>query len=755
MSAVGQRAHGTRKNEPVSTGPRHPAPEQYRVRHNPVTWVKGGGLTTVIFLLPMLLIFGAFSWYPIVRTVIMSLQHTNLVQPPTWVGLDNFRTVLHDPLLPIAVKNTLYFAFLALIFGYPIPLCAAVLMSEARRFRGLYSALAYLPVVIPPVVAVLLWKTFYDPSPTGVFNTVLGWAHLGPYPWLQSPQTAMPSLVLESTWANAGATVIIYLAALTAVNPELYEAASVDGASLWRKVWHITMPAAPRRAAADDDPADHRDRAGLPRAVPVHLRRAGQLDAHRAAADLRLRLRQLARRRLRQRDGAQPDAGRLPRSALVGLPARHAFLEHAMRTRTRPRTAEPHQGFVTASDWQRPGVKWGLGAALWLLLIGLVIVGLGPLLWLAKSAITPTTDTITHPISLFPHGSTWATCTRPGPTSTSTATSGTRLDGDRLLVRADRRCDHRRVRAVGAAAEVRQVLTGLVLVTLFVPVVVLLVPLYVEIVHPPLIHHSFIDSYWAIWLPAGASAFNVILVKRFFDNLPREIFEAARVDGADPFRLFWSSCCRCRKPILGVVSVFAILASWKDFLWPLLVLTNPDKQPLSVRLPTIQSQTELGVFLAALFIASLVPIIGVPDLPALVPARRQGSAGRSRAEAANALRSASPSIASPVSGSKKWRRFVLTTSRIGSPTAARVWDGRARRTSSPRPRSGRAPRLRATPSACRRRRGCAAGAHRPRTPRPRSPRAGRPGSRAGPRTPAALGERRPAPRRPRASSHRR
>jgi multiple sugar transport system permease protein len=222
--------------------PRHAADLRYRVRRTPLTWVRGGGLSTLLFLLPMLLVFGAFSWYPIVRTVIMSLQHTNLVQPATWVGLHNFGTVIHDPLFPVAVKNTAYFALLALIFGYPIPLAAAVLMSEARRFRGVYSALAYLPVVIPPVVAVLLWKTFYDASSNGVFNTALGWIHLGPYPWLQSPHWAMPSLVLESTWANAGGTVIIYLAALTGVNRELYEAASVDGASLWQKIWHVTLP---------------------------------------------------------------------------------------------------------------------------------------------------------------------------------------------------------------------------------------------------------------------------------------------------------------------------------------------------------------------------------------------------------------------------------------------------------------------------------------------------------------------------------
>jgi multiple sugar transport system permease protein len=207
-----------------------------------LTWARSGGLTTVLFLLPLLFVFGAFSWYPIVRTVIMSLQHTNLVQAPTWVGFQNFERVWHDPLFPIAVKNTAYFAGLALVFGYPIPLAAAVLMSEVRKRRGIYSALAYLPVVIPPVVAVLLWKTFYDASSTGAFNTALGWIGLGPYPWLQSQHWAMPSLVLESTWANAGGTVIIYLAALTGVQTELYEAASVDGASIWRKVWHITLP---------------------------------------------------------------------------------------------------------------------------------------------------------------------------------------------------------------------------------------------------------------------------------------------------------------------------------------------------------------------------------------------------------------------------------------------------------------------------------------------------------------------------------
>lgn len=117
------------------------------------------------------------------------------------------------------------------------------------------------------------------------------------------------------------------------------------------------------------------------------------------------------------------------------------------------------------------------------------------------------------------------------------------------------------------------------------PVVVLIVPLSIEVVDPPLINHSFAESYWAIWLPTGAAAFNVVIMKRFFDNLPRELFEAARIDGAGPVRVFWSIVLPLSKPILGVVSIFAILSEWKNFLWPFL------REPLQARGPSRSSVT--------------------------------------------------------------------------------------------------------------------------------------------------------------------
>jgi len=268
-------------------------------------------------------------------------------------------------------------------------------------------------------------------------------------------------------------------------------------------------------------------------------------------------------------------------------------------------------GLISEIDWRKPSTRWGMRTLHALLLVGLVVIGLGPILWLAKSAITPTIDTISHPMALFPHGAAWS--------NLSQAWSGVQVGRyfwNTVVIAFGSWAVQIVVATTGGFAlsvlrpRYAPIIKGLLLATLFIPAIVLLVPLYIEVVRLPIVHKSLIDSYWALWLPYGASAFNVILVTRFFDNLPREIFEAAEIDGAGPFQLFRRIVLPMSKPILGVVSVFAVLASWKDFLWPFLVLTNPNVQPLSVRLPSIELQTSLGVFLAAMFIACLVPIGG-------------------------------------------------------------------------------------------------------------------------------------------------
>lgn len=227
---------GPRRAPGAAGSPRRP-PGLGRVRQ----WVRAGGLSRLVFFLPMLVVFGLFSWWPILRSLPLSMEQTNFIAT-NWVWFDNFSRVLTDPLLPTAVLNTAWFALLALVIGFPVPLILGIMIGELRRARQIASAFVYLPVILPPVVAVLLWQTFYDPSRHGVFNTILSWFGIAPLPWLNSAGMAMPSIVLQATWASFGTATIVYLATIMGIQTELYDAAEADGAGIWRRLWHITLP---------------------------------------------------------------------------------------------------------------------------------------------------------------------------------------------------------------------------------------------------------------------------------------------------------------------------------------------------------------------------------------------------------------------------------------------------------------------------------------------------------------------------------
>jgi len=267
------------------------------------------------------------------------------------------------------------------------------------------------------------------------------------------------------------------------------------------------------------------------------------------------------------------------------------------------------RSILSWADRTRRRVRWTTNSLHGVLLLGLIISGLLPLLWLGKAALTDTQDTLRTPMAIFPHGIDWQNLV----TAWSTVGIGTQFANTLWVSLGSWAVQLLVATTAGYVLSVLRpkyapVLNALVLGTLFVPAVVLLVPLYLTILHPPVIGTSMMNTFWAVWLPAGANAFNVLLVKRFFDNLPREVFEAARTDGAGPVRLFWSIVLPMSKPILGVVSVFAVINAWKDYLWPMLVLRDPGVQPLSVRLPQLQSAIQLDVYLAALAISTLIPI---------------------------------------------------------------------------------------------------------------------------------------------------
>jgi multiple sugar transport system permease protein len=198
-------------------------------------------LLAYAFMSAGILCFAFFSWYPLVRGVILSFQQVNFVTDPWWVGLDNYKALFDDPLFWTAWKNTVVFTGLALIFGFALPFLIAVLLNEFRHLTGFFRVLVYLPVMLPPIVSVLLWRYFYDPG-NGLFNTILRGVGLPESQWTQSSSTAMISLVLVSTWANMGGATLMYLAGLQGISGELYEAAELDGASIWQRLRFVTIP---------------------------------------------------------------------------------------------------------------------------------------------------------------------------------------------------------------------------------------------------------------------------------------------------------------------------------------------------------------------------------------------------------------------------------------------------------------------------------------------------------------------------------
>ncbi|WP_405564703.1 carbohydrate ABC transporter permease [Streptomyces sp. NBC_01180] len=155
-----------------------------------------------------------------------------------------------------------------------------------------------------------------------------------------------------------------------------------------------------------------------------------------------------------------------------------------------------------------------------------------------------------------------------------------------------------------------RVVLGGILATLMVPAQALVVPKYLTVADLPLLHTSLLNSPLAIWLPAVANAFNLYLLKRFFDQLPGDVLEAAQIDGAGRLRTLWSIVLPMSRPVLGVVSIFALVNVWQDFLWPLMVFSDTDKQPISVALVQLSQNIPLTVLIAAMVFAS-IPMVAL------------------------------------------------------------------------------------------------------------------------------------------------
>jgi multiple sugar transport system permease protein len=277
------------------------------------------------------------------------------------------------------------------------------------------------------------------------------------------------------------------------------------------------------------------------------------------------------------------------------------------------RRREPHayeRGAISDMDRKRPSVRIWLGLWQALILIGLLVVALGPLLWLFKASVSSSQEILVDPFAMLVNGEFQVE-------NFVRAWNEVRI-GDYLLntawvvlgscVATLLTCTTGGYVLSVLRPKWGPLLSGAVLATLFIPNIVSLVPLYLTVIEMPGTGWRLLDTYWAVWLPNAASAFLVLIVKRFFDQIPPDLYEAARIDGAGPVRVFFSIVLPLSRPILGVVALLTIISAWKDYLWPLLVLPSVDKQPISVALPKVADSIPLNIQMSALFLAIIIPI---------------------------------------------------------------------------------------------------------------------------------------------------
>jgi multiple sugar transport system permease protein len=284
----------------------------------------------------------------------------------------------------------------------------------------------------------------------------------------------------------------------------------------------------------------------------------------------------------------------------------------AVRRARRSRLARPAQRTLVSPHALRTrrgrAVYW---AVLTLTVLIFTLVFVFPLYWMVTGALKSSSELVRLPPTIFPR--------HPHPGVYTKAWN--QMDLGRYLLNT-------LVYALGAwllqlAVDVsaafalsklrpmfgRLVLGGMLL-TLMIPPTVLLLPAYLTVRDLPILHLNLLNTPWAIWLPAAANGFNIFLLKRFFDSIPSELLEAAAIDGASASRMLWSIVLPVSRPILGVVSIFAVVNVWKDFVWPLLVLPDTGKMPVSVAISQLSQEMPQNVLIAALVIAS-IPAVAV------------------------------------------------------------------------------------------------------------------------------------------------
>jgi multiple sugar transport system permease protein len=209
---------------------------------------KGGAfykknLSGWLLMLPALILFAFYVWEPLLESVRLSLYRANGTKLINFVGFQNYGDVFQHPDFLPSLRNTFYYILWSLVIGFLVPIILAIIINETRGFKKSFMRTSvYIPNVIPGMAMVLLWGFIFKPGETGILNILLHFLKIEPQPWLTNARWTIPLIVITLTWKGAGGTALLYIAGLQGIDPELYEAAIIDGANIPTRIRYITLP---------------------------------------------------------------------------------------------------------------------------------------------------------------------------------------------------------------------------------------------------------------------------------------------------------------------------------------------------------------------------------------------------------------------------------------------------------------------------------------------------------------------------------
>ncbi|WP_229596716.1 carbohydrate ABC transporter permease [Rossellomorea vietnamensis] len=199
-------------------------------------------LTPFLFLIPGVIILGAFIFYPMLNAIWLSFTNYNIVTDAEFIGLENYKGLFADALFWKVLGQTLLYLVIVVPALVILPIFLAILVNQQVKGIGFFRSAYYVPVVTSMVVVGIAWKWVY--ADKGILNYIL--ESLGlinePVNWLTSTSTSIFAVMVVTVWKGLGYYMVIYLAGLQSISDDLYEAADIDGASKWKQIWHITIP---------------------------------------------------------------------------------------------------------------------------------------------------------------------------------------------------------------------------------------------------------------------------------------------------------------------------------------------------------------------------------------------------------------------------------------------------------------------------------------------------------------------------------